>query len=471
MPRKTDDLFAQKALEEGLLEEMRKEQAFRILANLERAGNPAPIWEILVERGWMKEDDVQYLFKEHGEELDEHEGEYEIAPQPPDETDEQEFITETPIARSVGKYYIAVIHHHDAPEFIEMMHRPMNVGSDSRCDIVVEDCGLENRHARLTLTDRGPSVWDVGAASGVIVNGSRRTMTDLKPGDLIKMGDALFLLLQEPVEHEGAIEPISPRHVGGDPVGAFYITSGQREGAAFYFSEDKPVVLGKNRLADIRLDDRQVAHLHTQVAVTSAGVKVTDLLSSFKTTVNGKPVGQHVIKNGDQIGVGEVVLRFEQLREPKRKRGGTQQEEASGESRLEIPLDAELEKLDIDEGGIPEPPSEQAARPQARAFEPDKVALNAIDGPLEGQIIPIRKNNTMIGRGKGVDLVISDLSVSRRHALLSISPEGALEVVDQGSRNGVLVNGKRLPKARLNIGDTVVLGSSVFVVEEYEENR
>lgn len=466
MPRKIDEKFSQKAFEEGLLDNVRKEQAIRILANLERAGNPAPIWEILIERGWMKEEDVQYLFKEYGDELDEQEDESAVVTQPEKYVEEPEYQLESTVDKRAGKYYVARIRQHDTPELIEMMHRPMNIGSDNKCDIVVEEIGVEGRHARLTMSERGPSVWDVGTAAGVTVNGSRKTMTDLHPGDLMKMGEALFVLLQEPVEHEGAIEPISPQHVGGDPVGALYVTKGQREGAAFYFSEDKPVVIGKNMLADIRLDDRQVAPLHTQIAVTPGGIMVTDLLSSFKTKVNSKYVGHQAIKDGDHIGVGEAVLRFEKIREPKRRKGVSQQSESSDESRLEIPLDAELEKLDIDEGGIPYAPEQEVL--DSRKFEPGKVALNAIDGPLEGHIIPIRKNNTMIGRGKGVDLVISDLSVSRRHALVSISPEGALEVVDQGSRNGVIVNGKRTPQARLNIGDTIVLGTSVFIIEEYK---
>ena len=52
--------------------------------------------------------------------------------------------------------------------------------------------------------------------------------------------------------------------------------------------------------------------------------------------------------------------------------------------------------------------------------------------------------------------------MSRRHA--EIRQEGATYwIVDLGSTNGTLLNGKRIERERLHDGDTITLGSSDVV--------
>ena len=71
----------------------------------------------------------------------------------------------------------------------------------------------------------------------------------------------------------------------------------------------------------------------------------------------------------------------------------------------------------------------------------------------------------IIGREAGCDLVLSDLSVSRRHAELATDPSGTLVIRDLGSRNGVFVNGARVAEARLAAGDMVGVGAATFIYE------
>lgn len=48
-----------------------------------------------------------------------------------------------------------------------------------------------------------------------------------------------------------------------------------------------------------------------------------------------------------------------------------------------------------------------------------------------------------IGRGEDCNIIISDMMVSRRHAILKIYPMGKMEIVDMG-QNGTFVNGVKL---------------------------
>jgi hypothetical protein len=72
-----------------------------------------------------------------------------------------------------------------------------------------------------------------------------------------------------------------------------------------------------------------------------------------------------------------------------------------------------------------------------------------------------------IGRSPDCDLVISDPSVSRRHAQLRPRPQG-WELLDLGSTNGTRLNGWRLGVAQaVRAGDVVSFGAiSLAVAEE-----
>ncbi len=79
-------------------------------------------------------------------------------------------------------------------------------------------------------------------------------------------------------------------------------------------------------------------------------------------------------------------------------------------------------------------------------------------GPTPGQEIELVKDEFVIGRIEGNDLVIPEPSVSRRHARL-IRQGGQVLLEDLGSSNGTFINGQRLSAPfPLKSGDTFTLG-------------
>jgi ABC transport system ATP-binding/permease protein len=74
-----------------------------------------------------------------------------------------------------------------------------------------------------------------------------------------------------------------------------------------------------------------------------------------------------------------------------------------------------------------------------------------------------------IGRTPDNDVVLAgDLGVTRHHAELRKTPAGSYEIIDLGSHNGTLVNGKRVSQATLTDQDTVSIGHSTFRVADGE---
>jgi pSer/pThr/pTyr-binding forkhead associated (FHA) protein len=71
-----------------------------------------------------------------------------------------------------------------------------------------------------------------------------------------------------------------------------------------------------------------------------------------------------------------------------------------------------------------------------------------------------------VGRSAGCQLSLDDPLVSRRHALLVVSREG-VTIEDLQSRNGVIVNGQRIPgRTKVHAGDKIVIGSQELTLLE-----
>jgi hypothetical protein len=91
--------------------------------------------------------------------------------------------------------------------------------------------------------------------------------------------------------------------------------------------------------------------------------------------------------------------------------------------------------------------------------------LVATAGPIQGKRVPITPEGIILGRETGVDVVIPSEGVSRMHARVLLH-NGAVWVQDQGSRNGVFVNDKRVVRHKqLSPGDALTVGEQSFTIE------
>jgi DNA-binding NtrC family response regulator len=79
----------------------------------------------------------------------------------------------------------------------------------------------------------------------------------------------------------------------------------------------------------------------------------------------------------------------------------------------------------------------------------------------------LRPGENWIGSMAGNTIVLPVRGVSRRHALLTLDPDG-LTLEDMGSRNGTLVKGVRIQRTRLRAGDEVRMGPVRLRLEEVE---
>ena len=149
-----------------------------------------------------------------------------------------------------------------------------------------------------------------------------------------------------------------------------------------------------------------------------------------------------------------------------------------GEPGSEVPtvvIDAES-NLTVDSGMVvvelpsPGPAAVEALRrgaqrPYAPPRPPVRTAtlrryLISLD-PDDPAIHELSKPRVSVGRSAEADLSMSDATVSRLHAILSLQG-GATVVEDASSTNGLFVNARRVSRAVLKDGDTVAFGTARF---------
>ncbi|HTP28822.1 MAG TPA: FHA domain-containing protein [Anaeromyxobacteraceae bacterium] len=91
------------------------------------------------------------------------------------------------------------------------------------------------------------------------------------------------------------------------------------------------------------------------------------------------------------------------------------------------------------------------------------LALRFLSGPFQGGLMPLDRAVLLVGRQPGLDLVLADELVSRRHARFFFE-EGTFVLEDLGSTNGTFLNGTRVSRSRVAAGDRILLGASLVKV-------
>jgi pSer/pThr/pTyr-binding forkhead associated (FHA) protein len=71
------------------------------------------------------------------------------------------------------------------------------------------------------------------------------------------------------------------------------------------------VLLGRSRDCDLTIDDPNVSRRHAEFRNEDGNWIVTDLGSTNGVKVNGRRAEETVLRDGDEVALGLVKLRFE----------------------------------------------------------------------------------------------------------------------------------------------------------------
>lgn len=95
----------------------------------------------------------------------------------------------------------------------------------------------------------------------------------------------------------------------------------------------------------------------------------------------------------------------------------------------------------------------------------DAAVLIVRSGPQAGDRFTLRDGVTRLGRHPDSEIILDDITVSRRHVEIERTDEGYV-VTDAGSLNGTYVNQERVDRAVLHHGDELQVGKFRLVLFE-----
>ncbi len=98
--------------------------------------------------------------------------------------------------------------------------------------------------------------------------------------------------------------------------------------------------------------------------------------------------------------------------------------------------------------------------------ESQAAYLIVVSGGMPGTMHSLSDRGTSVGRSAENALQLDDITISRRHAFVSIDKGGKIRIRDEGSTNGTFLNGQRVPVhclRELDDGDRIQLGTTLVL--------
>lgn len=229
---------------------------------------------------------------------------------------------------------------------------------------------------------------------------------------------------------------------------------------------------------DLVLAEGGVSRRHSRFVVEGGKVMVEDVGSANGTFVDGQRItGMTVLTPKSQVLLGDYEMR---LKAPAaRAATGVRKSAKPSDEAAEPPAPADgpaprsaTRAMPAVKRAVPGAPSALAKRPRpgspggAAAGEGSGgLVLKGLTGPWANKRYPVQ-GKLVVGRQAPATVVLEDDSVSRKHAEVEQTPQGAV-LRDLGSANGTLVNGEPMgtEPVVLQPGDIITFGMVEVEVE------
>jgi pSer/pThr/pTyr-binding forkhead associated (FHA) protein/subtilisin family serine protease len=171
----------------------------------------------------------------------------------------------------------------------------IEVGRSSENDIVLRSPNVSRHHARIVCADGACTVEDLGSSNGTFVDGERVSHAVLKPGTQLRLGDVVLTYDTPGRQPEGAWLEVRGRHYAVPPTG---------------------ISVGRSKGSDINIGDELASRRHAHVDRRGTEFIITDLGSTNGTFVNDRPVREQLLRDGDEIRIGNTLVRFHKDKRP-----------------------------------------------------------------------------------------------------------------------------------------------------------
>ncbi len=317
----------------------------------------------------------------------------------------------------------------------------LTVGRHLDNDVMVAGEDVLDFHLRVEPSERGARAYPLGEAT-LTVNGSdHNEAVGLVVGDHLSVGQTVLEFCVEaqmvPEAEEWWI------HSDGD-------------GAAYRVRDC--VNVGRAEDNEVMLIDDHISRYHARFELAEGAVWLKDLGSANGTFLNGERVsGGCRLYHGDEVSFD--VLGFQLIGKGAELTGVRRQPAPAEQAPLKVELDSEVDTTEI------APVEDEMAPLVVPASSETGAFLLGASDPVAGMTFRTRIGRTLIGRDEACDVVLSDRTVSARHAEIVVRPESCT-VTNLMATNGTRVNGEQVQSAELRNGDVLRIGRVQLVYKD-----
>lgn len=255
----------------------------------------------------------------------------------------------------------------------------INIGRARDNDIVIENLAVSRNHARIRRVDGKYILTDLNSANGTFVNGVRITKTEIMHNDVITIGKHNLIFINKPLSDEQIISDAFGADrtmiVDRAPTGVLVITTGKQKNQEFKLTKQETKI-GRSANNDIRIHDWFVSKNHAVIIKQGSNYFIKDLGSWRGVFVNGQPVKDTQLKDGDDIKLGATHLTFHlRTEEPLKITGRVPKELAYEEYEEEMGA----VETPVIESSVAENVSEEVVRENISVEEELSVGFEKLD--------------------------------------------------------------------------------------------
>jgi pSer/pThr/pTyr-binding forkhead associated (FHA) protein len=240
--------------------------------------------------------------------------------------------------------------------------------------------------------------------------------------------------------------------------------------------------IGRHNSNDLVIDNLGVSRKHAVIHRRAGKFILEDQSSVNGTFVNSQRVQEKELELGDEIVIGKHALRFRRCEfvPGAALAGGQTMLIDAAEIQLGPENDGEME---LEEPPLEVPPLLADLNPpgaagragglgsgaaQTDGFDPAAAPISAGSTPSRnlipvlqtnsGHKIVIEKDTFILGKGRGVDLLVDDFLVSDHHAWIRRRDSKTFILEHIGGLRPLKVNGQKIKRQVLTDGDQITLG-------------
>ena len=184
----------------------------------------------------------------------------------------------------------------------------VSIGRLADCDIELNQSNVSRKHAVLKRQGDQLSIVDNRSGNGTFVNGKRVSQAKLRAGDVVRIGDhTIRIAVRTDSLPKTVREMLAEQPTRRELISRFLIEDRSGSPRHLEFAGDN-LSLGRGEKCKLVLDDEEISRLHATINYREDKFELRDVGSANGTYLNGEPIIEAEIRDGDKLEMGHLVI-------------------------------------------------------------------------------------------------------------------------------------------------------------------